>query len=102
MLSGEITAKDPTDPIRNSPSKLFTVRFEKDWTYVIDMKSNQLDSYLILTGTDGRVLAQDDDGGGYPSARIIHRAAQAGKHRIITTYFANASGAFELTIRQTD
>ena len=52
---------------------------------------------------EGKLLAQDDDGGGYPSARIIHKATKNGKYRVICTYFSGAvNGNFNLTVRQTD
>jgi hypothetical protein len=41
--------------------------------------------------------------GGYPHARVIHSAAETGRHRIIATQFGQAkAGEFSLTIRQID
>jgi hypothetical protein len=95
-----------TDPGFNGAGgkrhKAFLFNMEKGKTYQIDMTSKAFDSYLYLQSPGGQALAQDDDGGGYPSARIIHKAAETGKHRIITTYFGIGAGNFNLTIRQTD
>jgi hypothetical protein len=73
---------------------------EKGKTYQIDMVSKAFDSYLFLESPQGRQLAANDDGGGYPNARIVHTATESGKHRIITTYFGDGAGTFTLTIHQ--
>jgi hypothetical protein len=84
--------------------KLFTVDLEEGKTYQIDMVSKSFDSYLYFESPDGKLLAQDDDGGGYPDARIIHKAAKSGKYRVITSYFGGGGnlGDFTLTVRLTD
>lgn len=88
----------------NKKHKLFLAQLEAGKTYQIDMKSGAFDSYLFLESPDGKKLTQDDDGGGYPSARIIWKATETGKFRIITTYFGGGGnlGDFTLTVRQTD
>jgi hypothetical protein len=82
--------------------KLLTFPMEAGKTYQIDMTSTAFDPYLILEDPDQKVLARDDDGGGFPNARITIKAAKTGKHRIIATYFGNGNGEFNVTIRQTD
>ncbi|MBI1829881.1 MAG: hypothetical protein HYR84_00355 [Planctomycetes bacterium] len=88
----------------NKKHKLFTVNLEAGKTYQIDMISAEFDSYLFFESPDKKLLAQDDDGGGYPNARIIHKATQTGKFRVICTYFGGGGnlGNFTLTVRQTD
>ncbi|MBM3996601.1 MAG: hypothetical protein FJ303_20975 [Planctomycetes bacterium] len=88
----------------NKKHKLFHVDLEAGKTYQIDMTSPEFDSYLFFESPDKRLLAQDDDGGGFPSARIIHKASATGKYRIICTYFGDGGnlGNFTLTVRQTD
>jgi hypothetical protein len=39
-------------------------------TIEMEEADGMLDSYLILLGPDGEILAEDDDGGGYPNSRI--------------------------------
>ena len=71
-------------------------------TYQIDMTSAEIDSYLHLEDADGKLVGQDDDGGGFPNAGIVFRAVKTGKHRIIATAFDNKVGQFSLMIRQVD
>jgi hypothetical protein len=59
-----------------------------------------LDPYLFLKDAGGRVLAQDDDGGGYPNARIRFRCSAAGTYTILCAGLAGTTGPFTLTVRE--
>jgi hypothetical protein len=68
-------------------------------TYTIDLRA-EWDNYLRLENAQGQQLAEDDDGAGFPNARITFRAPADGWYRIIVTSFAPmASGNYTLTIR---
>jgi hypothetical protein len=84
--------------------KVYTVDLEAGKTYQIDMKSTNFDSYLFFESPDRRLLAQDDDGGGYPDARIIYKATESGKFRVIASHFGagGALGQFTITVRLSD
>jgi hypothetical protein len=97
--NGNLAANDAK--FQNKTHKLFLFNMEAGKTYQIDMKSKALDSYLFLEDPNGVGLAQDDDSGGFPDARITHKATVTGKHRILATHFgANGVGDFTLTIEQ--
>jgi hypothetical protein len=83
--------------------KVFTVELEAGKTYQIDMRSANFDSYLFFESPDKRLLAQDDDSGGYPDARIIYRATETGKFRVIASHFGapGVLGQFNITVRLT-
>jgi hypothetical protein len=101
-FSGELTANDPKDSVRtNSFANNFTYKLEKDRTYQIDMKSKDFDSYLRLENPAGAQVAIDDDSGGYPDARIIHKAQESGVFKIVATSFAGGAGKFTVTVRDT-
>jgi hypothetical protein len=82
--------------------KMLLFKMDAGKTYQIDMTSKAFDSYLYLESPAGKYLTEDDDGGGFPSARIVHKAAETGMYRIACTYFAPAAGDFRVTIRQLD
>jgi hypothetical protein len=84
--------------------KVYTIDLEAGKTYQIDMCSGNFDSYLFFENPGGRLLAQDDDSGGYPDARIIYRATETGKFRIIASHFGNGGvfGQFTVRVRLTD
>ena len=82
-------------------AKSYTVKFEKGSTYQIDHMA-KFDAYLYLIGPDGRVLAQDDDGGDGLNSRIIHKADATGDYRVIATSLGGSNiGAYTFQIRQT-
>jgi hypothetical protein len=82
--------------------KMLLFPMEAGKTYQIDMTSKAFDSYLYLESPAGKYITEDDDGGGFPSARIVHKAAETGLYRIACTYFSPAAGDFKVTIRRID
>jgi hypothetical protein len=93
-----------TDPIYKGGKKhkMLLFKMEAGKTYQIEMSSKAFDSYLFLESPAGKHITEDDDGGGFPTARIVHKAAETGQFRIACTYFAPATGDFRVTIRQLD
>jgi hypothetical protein len=100
-IKGQLADSDPEYKNRKgSFHKAYTQKFEKGKTYTIDMVSSDVDSYLFLENPSGKVVAQDDDGGGFPNARINYKAAEAGDYKIIaTTFKAGETGAFTITVK---
>jgi WD40 repeat protein len=70
-------------------------------TYVIDMESHVLDSYLRLEDGQGRVLAENDDiSADSLNARIVFSPRRDGTYRIVaTSYQRRGVGEYALTIR---
>jgi hypothetical protein len=63
------------------------------------MKSKQFDTFLRLETADGTALANDDDGGGHPDARLEFTPPAAGDCRVVAMAFRQgATGAFTLTV----
>jgi Bacterial pre-peptidase C-terminal domain len=83
------------------PHKLYTIEMEAGKTYQIDQLSRAFDAYLYLEDPDGAIVGEDDDSGGNLNARIIYKAAKAGKYHIVATTYDGRTGAFTLTVRQT-
>jgi hypothetical protein len=91
---------------RKAPHKFYVMKMKAGQTYVIDMvrKGNStLDPYLYVENAKGNVLASDDDGGGFPNARIMFRAPEDGMYRIIASALSDNSGTgdYVLTVRGT-
>jgi hypothetical protein len=84
------------------PHQTFAMNFEQGKTYVIDLRSVEMDSYLWLDDPNGMQVALDDDSGGNQNARIRHTATQTGDYVIAATVFSNLrqeGAAFTLTVR---
>jgi hypothetical protein len=83
--------------------KLYQIELEAGKTYQIDNISRAFDAYLYLEDADGKVLAEDDDGGDGLNSRIVHKAARAGTYRIVATSLGGGStGEFTLSVRVTN
>jgi predicted Zn finger-like uncharacterized protein len=84
--------------------KLYVVQMEAGQTYQIDLvtRSDGYDPYLHLVDDANQLVAQDDDGGGFPNARIVYRAPRAARYRIHATYFGGlqADANFTLFVRR--
>jgi hypothetical protein len=92
---------DAKDAIRPANfARTFQVRMQRGRTYVIDMVSTQIDPFLRLENPTGQHIAQDDDSGGFPNARITFLAPEDGLYRIVATSFAPATGGFSLMVRE--
>jgi hypothetical protein len=95
----------PNDPVKDfKHHKSFTIRLEKDKTYVIDMESNEMDCFLRLYHPKGFMAASDDDGGDFQNARIRYRADETGNYEISASVFGGnpqiGGAAFVLTVRE--
>jgi hypothetical protein len=101
-VEDQLTAGDPADGGKHR--KVHPFKMEAGKTYVIEMHSREgnpkvFDPYLRLEDAGGKVLAQDDDGAGFPNARIVFEAPQAGEYRIVATTFApGMTGKYTLTV----
>ena len=104
-----LTKDDPTDKVKtDSHAKTYTFRMKAGHTYTIDMigadkTGEKFDPFLRLENTEGIELAQDDDGGGRPHARIVYKAVKEADYRIIATSDAEKqTGAFTLKVFDAD
>jgi hypothetical protein len=95
-----LSKEDPFDKVRKKHCKTYDVQMKAGKTYVIDMISKQLDSYLRLEDAAGKKLAQDDDSGGGTNARIRFKAPSEGVYRVYATSFGLETGLFLLKIRE--
>jgi len=93
-VKGKLTNDDPEDTVflvkgqtKFSRCKTYPVRLKKGEVYQIDMVSTEIDSFLRLVDPFGKEVARDDDGGGFPDARIRHMAGETGVYKIVATCF---------------
>src|SRR5207249_2710049 len=99
-----------TDPIDNTPNlrgknarmKAHPIQLQAGKIYVISMNSNAVDSYLRLENAVGQTVAEDDDSGGFPNARIIYRPVQSGVFKIVATAYDGKLGPYQLTVQEAE
>jgi hypothetical protein len=106
----KLTAEDPKyanpQAFSKTHHKAYPIKMKAGQTYIIDMVAkkadgNKIDPYLHLEAPNKNILARDDDGGGYPNARIMFRATADGEHHIIAGALNDNSaiGEYTLTVR---
>jgi hypothetical protein len=102
VILGTLTRASPRDVVRRGHfCTVYAVSMKARLIYTIDLISTAFDSYLRLEDPRGLPLAEDDDGGGYPNARIVFAAPVDGVHRVIaTTFVPGAIGRYTLVIRE--
>jgi hypothetical protein len=104
-VGGELTAKDAKDRVQaNSACHVHQVKLAANKTYVIDMISGNLDSFLRVEDSGNNEIASDDDSGGSLNARISLQPTADGTYRIITTCLQGTgrqpTGPYVLMIRE--
>jgi S1-C subfamily serine protease len=98
----------PKDKTKDAYFKEYTFRMKAGHTYTLDLISGdktgkKLDPYLRLESPDGKLIAEDDDGGGFPNSRIVHKALKDADCRIVATSFEpDQTGPFTLKISDAD
>jgi serine protease Do len=79
------------------------VQFAAGATYTIELQGGDpaLDPYLVLEDAKQNKLAEDDNSGGFPNAKIVYRAKENGVYRIIaTTYNSGETGNYTLIVQK--
>jgi hypothetical protein len=98
-ITGKLSPDDPKDKVMaKSPHQVHTMKMKAGKTYQIDLVSRAFDSFLRLEDSAGKELAKDDDGGGFPNARIVFKAPKDDTYRIIVTNLDSKTGDYTLTI----
>jgi S1-C subfamily serine protease len=102
IIKGSFTSKSPVLPMDNSYFDLYSFEGKAGQQVTIEMKSQDIDSYLILLGSNQREIAQDDDGGGNKNARLVVTLPVDGTYYIIAnSYDARENGNYTLELRET-
>jgi hypothetical protein len=81
---------------------VLSVKMRAGRIYVIDLESDQFDSYLRLEKAPGKTLAENDDVSPHnPNSRLIFQAPADDTYRVITTSFQQqGKGSYTLRIRE--
>ena len=101
-INAELTNNDGNDPKLEKPAKKYTIKLQKDKTYIFDLvsKDKDFDPFLRLLDKNGDELAEDDDGGGDLNSRLIFSAKESGDHQIVAATLDGQVGKFSLKVRE--
>jgi len=79
----------------------YLVKMEAGKSYRIDHMSGNFDCWLEVRSPEGKVLAEDDDGGDDLNSRIIFRAPANGTFRVVATSLGRSGvGNFVTEVRE--
>lgn len=73
----------------NRPFHVYAVDLEAGLNVVVEMTSNQLDTYLYLVDDKGDEVASDDDSAGNLDARIDIAPPRSGRYFVVATTFGD-------------
>lgn len=84
LFRGTLDAKDPPDPVlKKVPHKVHEVQLEPGKPYVIDLESEDFDTFLRVEDAKGKQLAHNDGQG--TKARLVFLAPRSEVYRVIAT-----------------
>ncbi|OCR02049.1 peptidase S1 [Oscillatoriales cyanobacterium USR001] len=99
-INGKLTEQSSVLPVDNSFFDLYAFEGKAGQQVTINMKSQDIDSYLILLGPGQREIAQDDDSGGNKDAQIIATLPADGTYTLLAnSYEAQESGSYTLELK---
>lgn len=99
-IEGVLTDDAELSNYRDTKTLYYTFDVKEMTGVVIDLRSSDFDSFLILENSDGGFLEEDDDHGAGLDAQIS-RVLQPGTYRIgVTCYSGECFGRFSLQLRQ--
>jgi S1-C subfamily serine protease len=99
-VSGKLTSQSSVLPSDNSFFDLYSFEGRAGQQIAIEMKSQEIDPYLILLGPNQREIAQDDDGAGGNNARITVRLPSDGTYTLLANSSqARQSGSYTLELK---
>ena len=108
-IGGEIVDGDhvvETDELtalyRQAPTvgRRFLIGVEESGVYHIDLRSYFFDAYIVLRDGEGKVVAEDDDGGIGLHARIVAELAPEVSYFLEACALHGQRGAFELSLTE--
>jgi hypothetical protein len=81
-------------------SKDHLVNLQANMKYVFKCKTLQagFDPYIYLYSPTGQLLAQDDDGDGFPNSKLFYTPNMAGQYKLKVGGFGGSTGMYNLTI----
>lgn len=91
-LAGRLDGDDPVHPDRGAPADVWVVSIDTPGAYTFGMRSNDVDGWLQLLDTDGRVIAQSDDADGpHP---VIDATLGEGAWTLVATAWGPSTGDY--------
>jgi hypothetical protein len=100
-VRSRLDRSDPTDPERGSIAEPVTFEGSAGDDVVVSMSSGAIDTYLLLAGPGGNIVAEDDDGGTGLNSEIRTSLAEGGEYTIWAgSYGRDETGLYTLELQR--
>jgi len=87
------------DPAADEDIYYFDASADATVNIRMDRTGGNLDCYLLLYDPEGNLIAQDDDGGGYPNALIQIVLSSNGRYRVVARSYGHMStGTYAISL----
>lgn len=96
-VDGDLTGSDCRLPDDGTPVDYYTFTLNSARTVVIDMESDDVDSYLILFDEDGFEIDANDNGGFDLDASLVTRLS-AGRYVVAANTYEGERGFYRLYV----
>jgi hypothetical protein len=98
-VTDSLTAHDPVRRSVRTPYHVWRFEGRRGQRLVVDLESEDFDSYLVVRDPDGYTVGSDDDSGDELNARLRVILARDGMYRVIATAVGDsARGRYTLTV----
>ena len=99
-IDGKLSKADPPlASLGKVPHQVFLVKLEAGQPYVLTLRSDDFDAFLIVEDAKGKKLSEDDDSGGLLDARLGFQPKANGVYRILTASLNRLLGDFKLHVQ---
>ncbi len=98
LIASRLSSDDGSGGPANGHAEAWTFEARSGQAISARMSSSEFDSYLILRGPNGAVMAEDDDSGGDVNAAIHAVAPESGTYTLIATQYALADGGYVVSV----
>lgn len=99
LVQGNLARDSNLLPADNSYFNAYTFEGRAGQRIEITMRSNELDTYLILLAPNGQDIAQDDDSGGGTNSRIVITLPMDGTYLVLANSYAPGEvGTYSLEV----
>jgi len=98
-IQGEVRITGPRDPKYNDITATHRINGDAGDTVEITIESPEFDTYLLVTGPDGEVVAENDDFGGSTNSRAVLTFSSDGIYTIwVGSFSGDDTGQYVLSI----
>lgn len=106
VITDTLAVTDPKEPRQQAPHRAHEVFLDQGKTYIVEMRSNAFDAFMMIEDGRGELLAQTDEdsmvlGNRAVGSHIVFQPPTSGTYRLCALAYASwGEGAYSITVRE--